>query len=121
MKLTSFTYLALLINRIIDQRPANDLSFPEIHAASRDGDLIGLLIRRFGHIADFYFIQCYPHRMEQMEAALSDAACALEGGRRYEASNSGLCLAMAIVLEAIQQQFPRFPSPPRQPTNPSIH
>ena len=59
---------------------------------------------------------------EQMEAALRDAASVFEGRMgKPTGPLSGLCLAMAIVLEAIQQQFPRFPSPPRQPNNPSIH
>jgi len=144
MKLTSFTHLAFLINWIMDEqpptrkdprrpnvwvpkthipskdgvsRPAEDLTFKEVHLAARDGDLIGLLRRRFGHIADFSLLLPSPYNLtnlEQMEAALSQAASVLEG-REHKAlvQKSGLCLAMAIVLETIQQQFrTRTPAQP---------
>jgi hypothetical protein len=43
------------------------------------------------------------------EAAIRDAAGALEGRERRKAgvSKSGICLVMAIIFEAIQQQFDR--------------
>ena len=106
MKLIPLTHLGFLVNWIIDERPANDLSFHEIHDAARAGDLIGLLIRRFGHVADFSLLQSDPSLLEQMEAALCDAASPFEGREAGKAcvENSGLCLVMAIVLEAIQQQ-----------------
>src|SRR6266850_5298803 len=143
MKLTSFTHLAFLINWIMDEQPptrkdprrpsvwlprinipkderftpVEDLSFREVHKAARDGDLIGLLRRRFGHIADFSLLLPSPYQitnLEQMEAALSLAAEVLEG-REHKAlvEKSGLCLAMAIVLETIQQQF--HPGTPARP------
>jgi hypothetical protein len=135
MRITTFTHLAFLINWIMDEQPptrkdprrpsvwlprinlpkdarsmpVEDLSFVEVHRAAGNGDLIGLLTRRFGHIADFSLLQPSPHQitnLEQMEAALSQAAETLEG-REHKASveKSGLCLALAIVLETIQQQF----------------
>ena len=105
--LCSFTHLAFLINWTVDQRPATDLSFAEIHDAARKGRLVDLLAGRFGHIADFSLLLGNPTNREQMEAALCDAAGALEGREAGKAgvTTSGLCLAMAIVLEAIQQQF----------------
>ena|SRR5947208_1992776 len=105
--LCSFTHLAFLINWTIDERPANDLSFAEIHAAARIGRLVDLLAGHFGHIADFSLLLGNPTNLEQMEAALCDAASTLEGREAGKVcvSNSGLCLVMAIVLEAIQQQF----------------
>jgi len=118
MKLTSLTHLGFLINWIIDERPATDLSFQQVHAAAREGRLIELLARRYGHIADFYYLRPRPGNLinlEQMEAALSDAACALEG--REPVAHSGLCLALAIVLEAIQQRVrsvPPFACPAEQ-------
>jgi len=105
--LPSFTHLAFLINWTIDERPATDLSFAEIHAAAGRGRLVDLLAGHFGHIADFSLLLGNPANLEQIEAALCDAASALEGREAGKVcvSNSGLCLAMAIVLEAIQQQF----------------
>lgn len=142
MRITSFTHLALLVNWIMDEQPptrkdprrpsvwlprinlpqdarstpVEDLSFPEVHRAARDGDLIGLLQRRFGHIADFSLLLPSGDnlaKLEQMEAALSRAAELFEG-REYKAcvGKSGLCLVMAIVLEAIQQQFHTRTLPP---------
>ena len=108
--LCSFTHLAFLINGIIDERPASDLTFKEIHLAAREGRLVPLLTERFGNIAHFSLPACSSTiNPEQTEALLSDAAWALEGREARKASiqNSGLCLAMAIVLEAIQQQFDR--------------
>jgi len=106
MKLCSFTHLGFLLNWIIDECPDTDLSFKEIHDAAREGDLVGLLAKRYGHVADFGLLEPSPG-LEQMEAALRDAASGLEGreGGKLCVTQSGLCLAMAIVLEAIQQQF----------------
>jgi hypothetical protein len=109
MKPTAFTHLAFLINYIIGHRPA-DFPLSEVRAAARDGALINLLATRYGHIADFHYLIHRPSSLEQTEAALSDAANTLEWGesRRIGVSRSGLCLAMAIVLEATQQQFHRL-------------
>jgi len=112
-----FTHLAFLINGIIDARPVADLSFAEIHDAAREGALVDLLAKRFGHLTNFSLLQRHPADLEQMEAALCDAASALEGREfgKARVSNSGLCLAVAIVLEAIQQQFHSFPPCEPQP------
>src|SRR6266480_5279689 len=115
--LCSFTHLGFLINWIIDEHPATDLSFARIHDAARRGAFVDLLASRFGHIADFSLLQNNPPNLEQMEAALCDAAFALEGREagKVRVSNRGLCLAMAIVLEAIQQQFHSFTPPEPEP------
>ncbi|HWX22765.1 MAG TPA: hypothetical protein VN578_22930 [Candidatus Binatia bacterium] len=126
--LCTYTHLGFLINWIKDERPDLDVTFAEIHEAAHEGRFIELLRERFGHIADFSLLRNSPFlNLEQMEAALSDAACALEGREAGKAcvQRSGLCLAQAIVLEAIQQQFHRFPSGPEQwrsePVAPAPH
>jgi hypothetical protein len=114
MKLTAFTHLGFLINRIIDAAPGTDLSFPEILDAACDRQLIKLVASRYGHVADFYFLLSMPIRLKQMEAVLRDAAAGFRcGGDKPASSVSGLCLVLDIVLEAIQQQC----SPPTSRLN----
>src|SRR6266446_3081091 len=71
--LCSYTHLAFLINGIIDERPANELTFKEIHDAAHDGRLLALLAERCGNAADFgLLVHSSIINLEQMEAALSD-------------------------------------------------
>ncbi|HWX21139.1 MAG TPA: hypothetical protein VN578_14665 [Candidatus Binatia bacterium] len=111
---TSFHQLAFLLNFIIGHR-CPDLSLAEVRAAARDDHLLALLVARYGHEVDFYYLIHKPSILEQLEAALSDAAKNLRWGEssRIGISSSGLCLALAIVLEAVQQQF-HHPAPARQ-------
>ncbi len=117
----SFTQLAFLINFIIGNRPA-DLSLSEVRAAADDGRLVCLLATRYHHIADFYYLIYKPARLEQLEAALTDAGKILKWGEshRIGVSRSGLCLALAIVLEAIQQQFVRMWRPAAGESSPTF-
>lgn len=108
MKLCWFTELLLLINWITDECPSEDLTFDEIHDAAADGRLIALLAERYGQIAEFApLLKSSSVNVEQMEAALSDAAAILEGreAEKVCVENSGLCLAMAVAVQAIKQQF----------------
>ena len=105
MKLTAFTHLAFLINEIIDAGPDTDFSLTEILDAACDRQLIKLVIGRYGHLTDFYFLLSTPARLKQMEAALCDAAAGFRrDGDKPTSPVSGLCLVMDIVLEAIQRQ-----------------
>ena len=104
MPLSPFTHLAFLINWILDSHPPTDLTFTQIHAAAHQSRLLDLLAHHYGHIADFSLLQSSSLlNLERFEAALSDAASALEGRETgtTRIQNSGLCLAMAIVLQAI--------------------
>jgi hypothetical protein len=110
MKLNAFTHLAYLINRILRFGPDPDLSYREIFVAARDGELISLLARRYRHCADFCFLLARPGRLEQMEAALCDAASGFDGRMgRATGQCSSLCLVLDIVIEAMQQQFGHLP------------
>jgi hypothetical protein len=115
MKLNSFTCLAFLVNEVIDAGPDSDLSYQEIFDAARDGRLIYLLTKRYDDLTNWTWVTqgCADH-LEQMEAALRDAASGYDGRMgRPTGPVSGLCLVMTIVLEAIQQQF--HPSPACEP------
>lgn len=107
--LCSYTCLAFLVNRVMDEAPDTALSFDEIFEAASDGRLIALLAWRYGHIADFTFATEPGFvDLEQMETALRDAATGFEGRvGRATGMVSGLCLVMDIVLEAIQRRVRR--------------
>ena len=132
MKLSSYTCLAFLVNRVINANPATDLSYDEIWDATDEGRLLNLLVTRYGHLAEFTFVTQSGINLEQMEAALCDAAAAYQGRVTQHApdhspnQNSkfkiqkccGLCLVMDIILEAIQRQFCHGPysgALPQQP------
>src|SRR6266481_4320838 len=106
MKLTSFTCLAFLVNRVIDARPDRDLSFHETFDAASERRLISLLVERYGHITNFTWVtQRDTVNVEQMEAALCDAAAGFEGRvGKPTGPVSGLCLVLDIIVEAIQRQ-----------------
>jgi len=121
MKLSSYTGLAFLVNRVINANPIADLSYDEIWDATDEGRLISLLADRYGHLAEFTFIT-HPGlaNLEQMEAAPRDAAAGYLGRiRRPDGPFSGLCLVMDIILEAIQQHFCQRPSSGDSPEEPA--
>jgi len=113
MKIHSFTCLARLINRVIRNGSAPDLSYDDVFDAAAEGRLIELLAEHYGHLTNFTFVtEAYCDSLEQMAAALRDAASAYEGRvGRASGPLSGLCLVMDIILEAIQQKFHRSPRP----------
>ena len=104
--LCSYTCLALLVNRVIEAGPP-DLSYKQVFDAAWDGSLITLLTKRYSQLANWTWVtQASALHLEQMEATLRDAASAYEGRMGSPSGPlSGLCLVMAIVLEAIQQQY----------------
>jgi len=106
MSPSSLTCLAFLVNRVVDARPDRDLSFTETFDAASERRLISLLVERYGHMTNFTWItQRDTVNVEQIEAALCDAAAGFEGRvGRPTGPLSGVCLVMDIVLEAIQRQ-----------------
>ena len=117
MKLPAFTHLASQVIYIIDAGPDTDLSYGEILLAARNERLIALLVERYGHIGDFYYIVRNPVRLAQMEAALRDGAATYHHGRAEEPTRplSGLCLVMNIIIKTIQSQFRNATCPSPEP------
>jgi hypothetical protein len=109
MRLSSLTYLGFETTAVWDSCPDFELSFAEVHDAAQRGRLVALLRERFGDSADMSLFDMDAKELADTEAALRDAASALEGreGRKTGVRNSGICLVMAIIFEAIQQQFHR--------------
>ena len=115
MKLTptALTHLGFQINAALERRPGLDLSFAEIHEAAEAGHLVEHLATRLAGQADLYLLTSDREQLASLEAALRAAAETLRGDEADKADieKSGLCLALAIVLEAIQQQFGTVASP----------
>src|SRR5580765_758984 len=105
--LTALTHLAFHVNATIDACPDFDLSYAEIHEAAEVGRLVEHLEKRLRGHANLYLLTCIPDKLTSLEIALREAAEALRGREPKKAniSKSGLCLVMAIIIEAIQQQF----------------
>jgi len=107
MRLSSLTMLGFEINAVRDTRSDFELTFEQVHSAAQAGKLVALLDKRFKDLTDLSLLTSRPEEMADVENALRDAAAALEGRERRKVGvqNSGICLVMAIIFEAIQQQF----------------
>ena len=116
MRLPAFTQLASQVSYIIDAEPATDPSNSEILFAARNERLIALLVQRYGHIADFYYIVRNPVRLAQMEAALRIGAASFDArGGKSTRPLSGLCLVLKIIIKTIQSHFCHAVCPPPEP------
>src|SRR5258708_26255606 len=113
MKLSSLTHFGFLINSVLDTGPVIELGFAEIHAAARAGQLVEHLATRLGKISNFWMLLGNADELKQVDLALGAAAVAVEGREAGVAGvrQNGLCLVLAIILEAIQQQFRGCASP----------
>ena len=119
LTVTNLTHLAFHVNSIIDSEEDFDLSFSEIHEAAELGRLLEHLEKRFHGKADLYLLTSLePNHVLAIEKALQDAADVLRGRERRKADvkNSGLCLLIAIILEALQQNFSPFRYQPESET-----
>ena len=93
---------------MLDRSEPAPFSFDDIYAAADNGTLVDLFLK----IDDSGIIELWANDSEarsEMERAFSDAAEALRGRelRKTGVGDKPLCLVMAIVLEAIQQNFGR--------------
>ena len=118
MNLVSFTNIAFQINAILDEAPGLELSFKEIHDAAEAGHLLEHLAKRLKDHVDFGLTLTRPKEHKDVESALSDAAGCLDSREAGKAGvrQRGLCLVMAIILQAIQRQFISNSLPVRSPT-----
>ena len=107
MKLSSFTCLGFEANSVLDSCPKFKLSFAEVHDSAERGMLVEDLAERFGDKADFSLILSDEDELTDVDLALSDAVTALDRHEitKADVSKSGFCLVIALVLEAIQEQF----------------
>jgi hypothetical protein len=88
----------------IDRREQAPFTFDEIYLAARNKELVQLLLK----IDDGGLIEMIvekPAARDEMEEAFGNAVAALEGRelRKTGVGDNALCMVMALVLEAIQQ------------------
>lgn len=91
---------------MLDRREHPPFNFDDIYRAVDSGDIVSLLLK----IDDNGIIELWardPELRKEVESALADAAEALRGReiRKSGVGDNALCMVMAIVLEAIQQNF----------------
>ena len=121
MKLSSLTYLGFETNAVLDMCPDFKISFAEVHAVARGGMLVEHLAKRFGDKGDLSLLLSDPDELNAVDFALTDAASSFEGreGRKTGVTKSGLCLVMAIIFEAIQQQSAALATPAEPASDPA--
>ena len=93
---------------MLDRREQAPFTIDDIYDAADRGELVGLLLK----IDDSGIIELWarePEPRAEMERALGNAAEALRGReiRKTGVGDNALCLVMALVLEAVQQNFSR--------------
>jgi hypothetical protein len=116
LTLTSLTHLGFWITSVIDSSDDFDLSYAEVHEAAEAGSLLKHLVQRLGNRVDLHSVTSFEvERVAVIERVLRDAADVMYNRHAKKASirNSGLCLVMAIILEALQQNFAPLLSVPR--------
>jgi len=109
MRLSQITSIGWCANMMLDRKEQPSFTIDDIYTAVDEGGLVDLLMKT---IDDSGLIEACAQRPEQkaeLENALSNAAEALRGRelRKAGVGENALCLVMAIVLEAIQQNFSR--------------
>src|SRR5260221_4092808 len=114
MRLSSLTYLAFETNAVLDECPAFNLPIAEVHSAARQGFLVEHLAKRFGKKADLSMLLSNPEELNAVDFALCDAASCFEGRERRKVgvTRSGLCLVIAVILEAFKKPVPSPTQPP---------
>ena len=93
---------------MLDRREQAPFTFEEIYEAADRGSLLDLLLK----IDDSGIIAITarePQQRAETERALADAVSALRTReiRKTGVGDNALCMVMALVLEAIQQNFSR--------------
>ncbi len=91
---------------MLDRREQSPFTIDDVYSAADQGSLVDLFLT----IDDSGIIELWANKSDakaEMERAFQDAAEALRGRemRKTGVGENALCLTMAIMLEAIQQQF----------------
>jgi hypothetical protein len=105
MKLSTLTTVGWCANMMLDRKEQAPFTFDDIYAAADKGELVELFLK----IDDSGYIELWasdPEMRAEGEQAFGDAVEALRGRemRKTGVGENALCMVIAIVLEAIQQQ-----------------
>jgi hypothetical protein len=91
----------------LDRREQSPFTFEELYDASDKGDLVDFLRRRIDDSGIIELWASDPEQRAAVEKALGNAVEALRGReiRKTGVGENPLCMVIAVVLEAIQQNF----------------
>jgi hypothetical protein len=103
--LVTLTFAGFMINMALDDGKGTDLSFEEVYSGLENGTLLIDLDRKYPETFDFSIYTPGSEREQGLLEALRGATGGIEGRERRKTGveHNGLCLLMALVLEAIQQ------------------
>lgn len=107
MKVLSLTAIGFCANIAIDQRKPSPFSLDDLYRASDSGTIVDLLQETIDDSGVIALLAGNPDEKRSVENALNNATGALRGRelRKYGIGDNPLCMVVAIVLEAIQQNF----------------
>lgn len=100
----SLTYFGFSVNSAIDEGKGRDLGFDEIYASLEQGALLADLDRRYPDTFDFSAYEAGGERETRLLELLRNATGGIDTRehRKTGVAHNGLCLLVALVLEALQ-------------------
>lgn len=107
MRLSQLTCILWSANSLLDQGVQPPFTVSELEAAAREESLVDLFLKLDDDTGAIEFAVQTEDSRQQIESALCAAFSALDGrfSRKVGVANNPLCFAVAIAIEAIQQQF----------------
>ena len=107
MRVSSLTAIGFCANIAIDQKKAAPFSLDDLYRASDSENIVDFLQKTIDDSGVIAFIAENSENKRSVEKALNNAMGALRGRelRKVGISDNPLCMVIAIVLEAIQQNF----------------
>lgn len=104
VRLVDLTFTGFLVNDAIDDGKGGDLSFNEVYTGLERGSLLVDLNLKYPDTFDFSLFPAGGEAEQRLLEALNDATGGIRSRERRKTGveNNGLCLLMALVLEAIQ-------------------
>jgi hypothetical protein len=104
VRMVDLTFTGFLINAAIDEGRGGDLSFDEVYSGLESGTLLADLDRKYPDTFDFSPYPAGSDNETRLLEALHNATGGIEGRERRKTGveRNGLCLVMALILEAIQ-------------------
>ena len=107
MRLSMLTSIGFCANMAIDVRKPAPFSFDDLYKAADEGKLVDLLRRTIDNGGIMELWAQTPKNKQEVETAIGCATSALCGQelRKVGVGDNPLCMVIAIVLEAIQQNY----------------
>ncbi|MDR6624835.1 hypothetical protein [Caulobacter segnis] len=104
MTLVDLTYLQFNLIAVIDAGSHQGVSFGDVKAAVRSGNLFAWLEQQFPNDVDMSLYR--EGRGRELISALTDALEGLDGRERKKTGveHNGVCLLLALTTEAIQRK-----------------